>query len=315
MNFYLAPLEGVTGHVFREAYDLFYGEVNKYFTPFISANDHLNSKTIRELDGNLLKKPLVPQILGNDADKITATISEIRDYCGADTYNLNFGCPSGTVTAKGRGSGILKDLIAMDDMLDKLFNRLEDMGVRLSLKTRIGWADEKEWPDIVRIYADYPFEEIIIHPRVRADHYSGSIKKNAVEYALTHLRVPICYNGDIKTREDYVELCKLFPDISSVMIGRGLVRNPNLCGEIIHPYENAPEIGRQNKYKFIEALEQGYLEEMSCEEHAVMRLKEFWFYFGDSVLGFETEKKDIKKAKTLREYKIAARTIMSKGMQ
>lgn len=329
MDIYLAPLEGVTGHVFREAYDLFYGDLDKYFTPFISANDHLNYKTIRELglisnengyEALKLHAPLVPQILGNDADKVLATMSEILDISSnAETpyreFNLNFGCPSGTVTAKGRGSGILKDLIKMDDFLDRVFKGSEDLGVKISLKTRIGWSDEKDWPEIVRIYADYPFEEIIIHPRVRADQYNGEPRKAAFTYALSHLNVPLCYNGDIKTREDYLELCKLLPPFGKIMLGRGIVRNPELAEDIRKSSQKSDatvddksrDIGKLRD--FVEVLEKGYLEEMSCEEHAVMRLKEFWLYFGDSFEGYDKEKREIKKAKSLREYKTITRKI------
>lgn len=321
MDIYLAPLEGVTGHVFREAYDEVFGNVSKYFTPFLSANDRLNEKTIRELNTKNLKAPLVPQILGNDAEKILALIEQIQDFGGFNTYNMNFGCPSGTVTAKGRGSGIFKDLKGMESLLDKIMAGCESLGVKLSLKTRIGWNNPDEWYDIVNIYANYPFEEIIIHPRVRADMYNGSVNREAFEYAIEHITVPLCYNGDIKTVNDYDELCKLFPTIDRVMIGRGIVRNPNLIGEIaggivgeinsgINDEADAEavcEINKQKTHRFIELLEKNYLEEMKCEEHAVMRMKEFWYYYGDYVEGFEEAKKELKKSRSFREYKTATR--------
>lgn len=151
MRFYLAPLEGVTGHVFREAYDTYFHDVDKYFTPFLSANDHLNFKTKREIGllgfdtlgtelgvqnvtqpvlprSRALHAPLVPQILGNEADKVIALIEEIASIRDVDEINLNFGCPSGTVTGKNRGAGIFKDLIAMDDFLDRLFAKMDSWG-------------------------------------------------------------------------------------------------------------------------------------------------------------------------------------------
>lgn len=317
MNIYLAPLEGVTGHVFREAYDLLYTDIDKYFTPFLSANDRLNNKTVRELgmipkdskyEKIALNAPLVPQILGNDADKTLELIEEIRDFAGYDTYNLNFGCPSGTVTAKGRGSGIFKDLSRMDEYLDKIFDGCEKNHVKLSLKTRIGYNDPGEWTDIVKIYAAYPFEEIIIHPRVKADMYNGLVRMDAFEYALEHLNVPLCFNGDIKTKEDYDKLCKLFPSVDRVMIGRGIVRNPSLTGLI----KNSSTSDSGSKIRaFIEALEKGYLSEFKREEHAIMRMKEVFYYLETYIDGYENEKKNLKKAKSLKEYMTFSRILLN----
>ncbi|MBO4901918.1 MAG: tRNA-dihydrouridine synthase family protein [Lachnospiraceae bacterium] len=326
MQFYLAPLEGITGHVFREAYDRIFHDIDKYFTPFLSANDHLNNKTTRELgiaEGQdapgLLQAPLVPQILGNEADRVVRLAEEIRDLTNPAEINLNFGCPSGTVTGKNRGSGIFKDLIAMDDLLDRLFAGFQSspslQGVKISLKTRIGWSDEKEWEQIVRIYADYPFSEIIIHPRVRADQYKGACRTEAFAYAREHLQVPLCYNGDIRSVEDYMELCKLFPGLDRVMIGRGIVADPLLVSrlsalpDLVFGDEEIPPAERKKRHDFVRALEEGYLSSMQCEEHAVMRMKEFWLYFGNSFPGYERAKKAIKKAATLSEYRLACAQI------
>ena len=321
MNIYLAPLEGVTGHVFREAYDLLYNDIDKYFTPFLSANDRLNNKTIRELglipngssyDRVKLHAPLVPQILGNDADKTLELIKEIKDFAGFDTFNLNFGCPSGTVTAKGRGSGIFKDLRKMDDFLEKVISGCESEKVKLSLKTRVGWNDTSEWQEIVKIYAAYPFEEIIIHPRVRADMYNGNVRLETFEYAMDNLNVPLCFNGDIRTVEDYDKLCKLFPSVSSVMIGRGIVRNPSLTGLIKGaPGERGTEGAASGIRTFIGQLEKSYLEEFKREEHAIMRMKEVWYYLEDYIDGYEKEKKYLKKAGSLREYMTFSKLLLN----
>lgn len=309
MNFYLAPLEGVTGHVFRKAYDELFGDIDCYFTPFISANDHLSAVSKRELE-TVLRAPLIPQILGNDPDKVLAISSEMAEK-GYDTFNLNFGCPSGTVTGKNRGSGMLKDLRMMDDFLDRIFR---DGRFKYSLKTRIDWADESEWKDIVAIYQAYPFQEIIIHPRLRKDLYQGSTRRAAFEYALTHLPQPLCYNGDINTVEDYNELCQQFPTLERVMIGRGIVRNPLLISQIRSSEsltENQPdeyfmltEEQKQLLRRFVRRLEADYLAEMQTPEHAVMRMKEFFSYFGTYFPGREKALKELRKAKSLNEYRL-----------
>ncbi|MBR3642533.1 MAG: tRNA-dihydrouridine synthase family protein [Parasporobacterium sp.] len=322
MQFYLAPLEGVTGHVFREAYERYFHDVDKYFTPFLSANDHLNPKTKRELQSDL-SVPLIPQILGNQAEKILDLMEEIAAEGDFDEINLNFGCPSGTVTAKGRGAGIFKDLIAMDDLLDNLFAKSR---AKISLKTRIGYSDPAEWEQIVRIYADYPFSEIIIHPRVRTDQYRLPCRPEAFAYAREHLKMPLCYNGEINSAEDLDRLCSLFPGLDRVMIGRGVVRNPFLISDLRKHLQGQKQ--RQGKEtdkdtrtafrtdeersvrrEFVKALEEGYLEQMQQEKHAVMRMKEFWLYFGTSFPQYHQALKAVKKAKTLSEYKVAVSAI------
>ena len=326
MQFYLAPLEGVTGHVFREAYENLFHDIDKYFTPFLAANDHLSPRTLRELKADL-SVPLIPQILGNQADKILAFMGEIAAAGDFDTINLNFGCPSGTVSAKGRGAGIFKDLIAMDDLLDELFAKSP---LKISLKTRIGWADESEWEKIVRIYADYPFSEIIIHPRVRTDQYRLPCRPEAFAYAREHLSVPLCYNGEINSAEDLDRLCRLFPDLDRVMVGRGIVRNPFLVGDLKkhlqgqdrrqeqsqdqdRMQENDTDVRTEDerirRREFVKALEEGYLAQMQREEHAVMRMKEFWMYFGTSFPQCHQALKAVKKAKTLSEYRMAVSMI------
>lgn len=314
MKFYLAPLEGVTGHVFYEAYDLIFHNIDQYFTPFISANDHVNYKTLRELGvyglGENNPTARTPQILGNDGDKIIELASQIRDLGDFDTINLNFGCPSGTVTAKNRGSGIFKDLSAMDRLLDYLFSHAD---FKISLKTRIGWASADEWPAIVEIYRKYPFSEIIIHPRVRADMYVGACKRDAFEYALDKLDAPLCYNGDIWSVDDFDKLCKQFPTLDRVMIGRPLVADPLLIEKI--SLHNSEIFSKENdtistemfekRRSFVKLLEKGYMEEMKKEGYAIDRLKEFWSYFGRSFPESEGALKELRKARTADEYRMA----------
>ena len=130
MKNYLAPMEGVTNWVYRNAYhDCFY-PMDKYFTPFITAkpNKRLSSKEIKEVspetNGDL---PVIPQILTNNAEDFVKTAHIFRDEYGHREVNLNLGCPSGTVTAKGKGAGFLGEPDKLERFLDEIF---EKTGVR-----------------------------------------------------------------------------------------------------------------------------------------------------------------------------------------
>ena len=107
MKNYMAPMEGVTNWVYRNAYHECFYPMDKYFTPFITAkpNKRLSSKEIKEVSPDTNGKlPVVPQILTNNAEDFVKTAHIFRDEYGHKEVNLNLGCPSGTVTAKGKGT-------------------------------------------------------------------------------------------------------------------------------------------------------------------------------------------------------------------
>ena len=77
--------------------------------------------------------------------------------------NLNLGCPSGTVTAKGKGAGFLGEPEKLDRFLDEIF---ANTGMEISIKTRVGTDYEEDWERLLEIYSKYPIKELIIHPRL-----------------------------------------------------------------------------------------------------------------------------------------------------
>ena len=99
MKLYLAPMEELTGYVFRNALDKHFGGVDKYITPFISPdNNIMKMRTFREIDpSNNEGLSVVPQILANDPELFNETADRIAGL-GYKEININFGCPSNTVT-------------------------------------------------------------------------------------------------------------------------------------------------------------------------------------------------------------------------
>ena len=148
---------------------------------------------------------------------------------GYDEVNLNLGCPSRTVVAKQKGSGFLREPEVLDDFLTEIFDALD---MKISIKTRIGLRDTEEFEEILSIYNRHPVYELTIHPRLQQEFYKGKPHLDVFEYAVNHSENPLCYNGDIVTKEDYDNITTRFPDVDAVMIGRGLLRNPALVREI-----------------------------------------------------------------------------------
>jgi tRNA-dihydrouridine synthase len=170
MQISLAPLEGVTGYVVRNAFHHNFDGIDTFYTPFISAGQNLKGKVLRDiLPENNEGITLIPQLMSNRAED-ALRIGRLLAAYGYDEINLNIGCPSGTVTSKKRGSGLLTDLALLDHFLEDVFARSD---MKISVKTRIGFHSDEEWPAILEIYKKYPIKELIIHPRVREEFYKG----------------------------------------------------------------------------------------------------------------------------------------------
>ncbi len=327
MKLYFAPLEGITGYLYRNAhYDHFSG-VDKYFTPFLSPNQNraLNPKEIRDvLPENNKEIPLVPQILTNRGEFFLRAARELEERYGYEEVNLNLGCPSRTVTAKGKGAGFLAEREALDCFFQEVFEKIR---IRVSVKTRIGMDEPEEFRHLMKIFNKYPLHELIIHPRVQKDYYDNLPDWKAFGEAMRMSRNPVCYNGDIFTVEDFRRFRREFPEADKVMLGRGLLRNPLLAEEIRKEMEQSGREslaarrgdipagpgdagGDEERMKaFHDRLYGDYQSAMSGEKNVLFKMKEFWVYAGHSFPGAEKCLKKIKKASRLAEYEGAVSEI------
>ena len=291
MKYYLAPLEGITTYIYRRAYHTHYRPMEKYFTPFLVPHTKKDFNTREKNDILPEHNPdmyLVPQILANDAKGFLDTVEKLKMY-GYDEVNLNLGCPSKTVVSKGRGSGFLIHTEKLERFLDEIYAKAD---VKISIKTRIGKYDADEWGQLLDIYNKYPVEELIVHPRVQQQFYKGHPDLDAFADAVKECRHPLCYNGDIFTVEDMERLKKRFPEISCVMLGRGILRNPELT-DIIE--SGGGRIDVKKLRAFHDQIFQDY-QEVSCgDKNVLFKMKELWSYqvyqFSEPERLFKTFKK------------------------
>ena len=230
MDIRFAPMEGLTDTVYRSTHHQHFGGVSKYYIPFVSPTQHhvFTPKELRAIGPeHNAGIPTVPQILAKDPEHFLWAAKEMAAM-GYEEVNLNIGCPSGTVTAKGKGSGMLRDLYALDALLNKA---CAELPIALSVKTRIGFESPDEWPEILEVLAEYPLKEIIIHPRTRAGFYKvGTLHPDTFRMA-AEKGLPLVYNGDLFTAEDCAALQREYPGMP-MMLGRGLVCNPALAQEV-----------------------------------------------------------------------------------
>lgn len=300
MKFYFAPLEGVTGYIYRNAYEKYFGKIDKYFTPFVSPTSNM-CFTSRELNDILPEHNkginVIPQILTNNSEYFIYTMNEMKNM-GYDEVNLNLGCPSGTVVAKGKGSGFLAHKDELDRFLDAIFSKTE---IKISIKTRIGVNSSDDFNDIMNIYNKYPLEELIIHPRIQKDFYKNKPNMDVFKEALKSSKNPVCYNGDIFNSHDYKRVVDECSDINAVMLGRGIITNPGLIKEIT----DNEFTDKKNLKKFHDQVYLGYKEILSGDKNVLFKMKEFWFYMINIFEESEKIAKKIKKAKSANEYEAA----------
>lgn len=294
MQYYFAPMEGLTDSVYRRLHHRFFGGIDRYYMPFLSPTMHrtLSAKESRELPpAQSVPFQAVPQILTRNAEDFLWA-AEVCRACGYDEVNLNVGCPSGTVVSKGKGAGMLRDSQQLDAFLDQLFTHSP---LPISVKTRLGMEDVREFPQLLEVFNRYPIRELTIHPRVRKQFYQGDVDMQMFRYAVQHSVNPICYNGNITKPADIDALSSEFPQIRSVMIGRGLVADPGML------LPSGTEV--ETLSEFHDALLEEYLLLFGGSRNAMFRLKENWSYLLPRFQNSEKLGKRLRKTTDLQEYR------------
>lgn len=306
MRYYLAPLEGITSYIYRNAYHRHFHPMDKYFTPFLvphskkGFNAREQKETMPEHNEGL---HVVPQILSNNAEDCLQTIGKLKEY-GYREVNLNLGCPSKTVVSKYRGSGFLAKPEELDLFLDKIFSTTD---VKVSVKTRIGRDEPEEFYEPLDIYNKYPMEELIVHPRVQKDFYKNHPNLDMYEYAVKESKNPLCYNGDIFSTEDYIKWKERFPQTETLMLGRGIIRNPGLVDNIERDIHT--EIVKLRA--FHDEIYQGYREISAGDKQMLFKMKELWFYMIQEFPECKKQSKKIKKAESAVAYEAAVEELFS----
>ena len=337
MQVYFAPLESITGYVFRNVFEEYYGGIDRYFTPFITATDskRLRNKEMRDvLPENNRVKCLIPQIMSNRAEEFLRVADQMAGL-GYDTVNLNLGCPARTVVSKGKGSGFLARTVALDRFLEEIYR---ECSLKISIKTRLGVDDPEEFLEIIDIYNQYPVEELIIHPRVQKDYYKNTPNLDMFEEAVKRCKMPLCYNGDICSVEDYERIRTRFPAVDRIMIGRGLMAHPELALQIRQREELSGEQtgalsggGPENVQErmagdggmsdrsererlnhigaYANALCEAYCEAYGPGQPVLFKMKELWGFLADSMPDGKKLRKKVHKVQRLDGYQRLMREV------
>ena len=292
VKYYMAPLESVTTWIYRQAHAKIYGRLDKYFIPFLEPHEKRDFKT-RELQEILPEHNeniyAVPQILTNRSEGFIKLAKALKDW-GYEEINLNLGCPSKTVVTKGKGSGFLAKPEELERFLTEIFDSLSGE-VKISVKTRIGKEDPEEFPVLLKLFNKYPMEELIIHPRVQKDGYGNVPRLELYELAEKQSVNPLCYNGDLYTREQIRNFAERFPGTERLMFGRGFLRDPGL----LYNEGKDPTDIFEKFWAFHDLVYEGYQERNMGDRNVLFKMKELWSYqvyqFSEPERLFKTFKK------------------------
>jgi tRNA-dihydrouridine synthase len=307
---YSSPLQGYTDFRFRNAFQRFFGGVDRYIAPYIRVNDRLEIKPANERDilpANNTSIDLIPQIITRDADEFLFVAKHVRNL-GYTELNWNLGCPYPMVAKKGMGSGLLSMPVKIDEILNRVFSETD---IKVSVKMRLGYESPQEIFHVLPVLEKYRLANITIHPRIGKQLYRGEVDLKAFEECLGRTSHNIFYNGDITSVRSFREMKDRFPAIDHWMIGRGLFADPFLSAMIKADNPVYPVNRYEVLYSFHDALFSSYEEALSGQKHLLMKMYSFWEFFIQSFPNSQKGLKKIKKSRSLSVYREAVKQIIN----
>jgi tRNA-dihydrouridine synthase B len=220
---YLAPMAGVSESPFRRLCRRFGADV--VVTEFLSAEGirRENEATISKLRFGVDERPIGVQIFGADPDAMGEAAALVTDVFGPEFIDINFGCPVKKVVKRNGGSGCLRDLSLVENVIRSVSRSTH---LPVTCKIRSGWNEEMRDPVTIALRCqDAGVRVLTLHPRTRTQMYSGSARWEEIAAVVDALDIPVLGNGDIKTPEDAVRMHHV-TGCAGVMIARGSFGQP-----------------------------------------------------------------------------------------
>ena len=324
----LAPFQGITDVVYRNVFKKHFRGIDKYYTPFFTGIQKDNSKSLRgeEISPEFNDvKTVVPQILSNTAEEIVRFANQCKSM-GYEEFNLNMGCPFPRVANKTRGCGLMADPARTIKMLNDVFEQID--GIKFSIKCRLGYYNDEEIYAFIDTFNSLPFSEIIVHPRIGKQMYTGEASLEKFVKLIPLINKPLIYNGDIfdverfnvvSTRRDGCKSVSLRGDVVSAqidgqrsvstMLGRGLLTNPFLAEQIKH-IENQKD-KKQRLHGFVVDLYVERLRHAGGSPKIIGSMKELWKYMMNIFNEPQNVWRKVKKVNHLDEYEEAVEIVFN----
>ena len=279
----LAPMQDVTGLPFMSLVAE-RGPPDLFFTEFfrVHANSRLSPAILSSITDNPTNRPVFAQIIGENIADINRTISDLKEYPVAG-IDLNMGCPAPRVYKKNVGGGLLKDPSKIQQILQSMRSMIEG---NLTVKMRIGFEDDQNFEEILKIISGSGVNLLSIHVRTVKGGYNSPPQYEYVDKALQFLGddCPILVNGSIESASDACRL-KDKRGVMGVMIGRAAIRNPWIFRQI-NEFSRGEEIfipRRKDLYSYCMQLYKVLYNPGMDERKMVSRMKKFLNYIGSAI--------------------------------
>ena len=220
---YLAQMSGVSESPFRRLCRRFGADV--VVTEFLSAEGirRENEATISKLRFGVDERPIGVQIFGADPVAMGDAAALVTDVFGPEFIDINFGCPVKKVVKRNGGSGCLRDLSLVENVIRSVSRNTH---LPVTCKIRSGWNEEMRDPVSIALRCqDAGVEVLTLHPRTRTQMYTGSARWEEIAAVVDALEIPVLGNGDIKSPEDALRMHRE-TGCAGVMIARGSFGQP-----------------------------------------------------------------------------------------
>lgn len=187
-----------------------------------------NDKTLGMTEIHPAERPLIQQIFGANPDTMAASAKFIQDNYHPEGIDINMGCPVYKITSNFNGSALMKDPATATEMVQKMKAVLD---VPLSVKMRAGWEDHTECIEFAKVIEAAGADLITVHGRTKKQGYAGKSNREVVAQVKQAVSIPVLYNGDVFTWEDYFAALEE-TGCDGVLIARGALGNPWIFAQI-----------------------------------------------------------------------------------
>jgi len=219
----LAPMAGVSESPFRRLCRKHGADV--VVTEFLSAEGirRENQATLSKLRFGPDERTIGVQIFGADPQAMGDAARLVTDVFQPDFIDINFGCPVKKVVKRNGGSGCLKDLGLVQQVIRAVAG---GTSLPVTVKIRSGWSEEMRDPVAIGLRCqDAGAQALTLHPRTRTQMYTGSARWDEIAAVVQALEIPVIGNGDIKTAADALRM-REHTRCAGVMIARGSFGQP-----------------------------------------------------------------------------------------
>ena len=280
-NTILSPMDGVTDAPFRRLCRVLSGDrMGLLVSEFVPTDGDavFNPDGHKQLRFFPEERPFGIQIFGRFPDRMADAAGKIAERYHPEFIEVNAGCPAPKVAGKGSGSGLLRDLPRLQEILHDVKAVLDAKTpeIPLTLKCRIGWDDDSiNVMETLKIAEGEGVEMLTVHGRSRLQGYNGLANWDWIGKVAAAAKIPVIGNGDVNSVECARERINTY-GVSGVSIGRGAMHNPWIFGQIADAWEGREKhvITAQEALDVFPLYYKFKIEDGATEMNAMGRMKQ-----------------------------------------